>query len=133
MRLPKRHDYRHHRYMDLLPPRWVFTAIVCVLVVLALFLELNLLGVTNFPFKTVERSPRQDRLARVLRSAESQCRFGNALVSAGAAGGRGRDREIRPVRFARSYANSFAGTTEDERVQIRAACLQGLTMNDPSR
>lgn len=119
--------------MDLLPPRWVSTAVVCVLVVLALFLELNLLGVTDFPFKNVERSPREDRLTRVLRSAESQCRFGNALVSAGVPGGQGRDGEVRPERFANSYANSFAGTTEDERAQIRAACLQGLTKNDPPR
>lgn len=119
--------------MDLLPPRWVLTTLVCVLVALALFLELNLLGVTDFPFKTLDHSPRQDHLTRVLRSAKDQCRFGNALVSAGAASGEGRDGEVRPERFANTYANSFAGTTEDERAQIRAACLQGLTKNDHPR
>jgi hypothetical protein len=37
------------------------------------------------------------------------------------------------VSFARTYANSFAGTTADERLQIRAACLQGLTNNGRAR
>ena len=113
------------------PPRWALTTVVCLLVVLATLLELNLLGVTDFPFETPRnRSPRDERLTRVLRSAKSQCRFGNALVSAGAASGG--PRRDRPESFARTYANSFAGTTEDERHQIRAACLQGLTDNDPA-
>lgn len=115
------------------PPRWALTTVVCLLVVLATFLELNLLGLTDFPFKTPSsRSPREERLTRVLGSAKSQCRFGNALVSAGAARGQARSR-VRPESFARTYANSFAGTTEDERAQIRAACLQGLTKNDRPR
>jgi len=113
------------------PPRWALTTIICLLVVLATFLELNLLGVTDFPFHTPNRSPRQERLTRVLRSAESQCRFGNALVSAGVTRGEAGSR-VRPERFARTYANSFAGTTEDERHQIRAACLRGLIENDPA-
>jgi hypothetical protein len=113
------------------PPRWSLTAAVLLLVVLAISLELNLLGVTDFPFKTTDISPRQERLTRVLRSAKSQCRFGNALVSAGAARGRAGSR-VPPESFARTYANSFAGTTEDERRQIRAACLQGLTDDDPA-
>ena len=116
------------------PPRRALTMGVCLLVVLATFLELNLLGVTDFPFETPRsRSPREERLTRVLRSAKSQCRFGNALVSAGVPGSQGRGGEVRPERFANSYANSFAGTTEEERAQIRAACLQGLTKNDPPR
>jgi hypothetical protein len=115
------------------PPRWALTTVVCLLVVLATFLELNLLGVTDFPFETPRsRSPRDERLTRVLRSAKSQCRFGNALVSAGATSGQGRGR-VQPESFARTYANSFAGTTEEERRQIRAACLRGLTDNGPAR
>ena len=116
-----------------MPPRWALTAALLLLVVLAVFLELSLLGVTDFPFKTTDTSPRQERLTRVLRSAKSQCRFGNALVSAGAASGDGRSARVEPVSFARTYANSFAGTTADERQQIRAACLQGLTNNGRAR
>lgn len=116
-----------------MPPRWAFTAIVSLLVVLAVSLELNLLGVTGFPFKFTDTSPRQERLTRVLRSAKSQCRFGNALVSAGATSGGTRSDRVRPESFARTYANSFAGTTEGEREQIRAACLQGLTEHDRPR
>ena len=116
-----------------MPPRRALTAAVLLLIVLAVALELNLLGVTDFPFKTTDTSPRQERLTRVLRSAKSQCRFGNALVSAGATSGDGRSDRVRSEGFARTYANSFAGTSDDERRQIRAACLQGLTDNDPAR
>ena len=115
------------------PPRWALTTVVCLLVVLATLLELNLLGVTDFPFEPPRsRSPREERLTRVLRSAMSQCRFGNALVSAGEMSSQ-TSRRGRPESFARTYANSFAGTTEDERRQIRAACLRGLTDDDPTK
>ena len=116
-----------------MPPRWTLSGTVLLLVVLAVSLELNLLGVTDFPFKTTDPSPRQERMTRVLRSAKSQCRFGKALVSAGAASGGGRSERVKPVSFARTYANSFAGTSADDRLQIRAACLQGLTNNGRAR
>jgi hypothetical protein len=98
-------------------------ALLVVAVVVVVLLELNLLGITNFPIVRPQRTERDRALARVLLGAKNQCRFGHALVSAGNT----HRARIRPSRFARIYAQSFGGTTEGERDRIRQACLTGLS------
>ena len=102
--------------------------VLVALLMSAAALELNLLGVTQFPFETGRSSDseRDHSLSVVLRKAKAQCRFGSALASATRSRRPASGRRSEVERFASTYARSIAGATRGERQQIREACLKGL-------
>jgi hypothetical protein len=108
--------------------RGLVAAVVALMLLATVLLQLNLLGLTNFPIVRRERTERDEMLARVLSGVKNQCRFGDALVSAGQSRvSKGTDARLRSDRFARVYAASFGGTSEQERRRIRDACRAGLS------
>lgn len=113
--------------------RGIVTLVIGLVLIAALLLELNLLGVTNFPIVRPQRTKRDAALARVLLGAKNQCRFGHALVSAGHPQASKRASILHPLRFARVYAQSFGGASEDERRRIERACLTGLSRRTSRR
>jgi hypothetical protein len=116
------------RWLNATPPSIRTIGLIAVLSIV-LLIQLSLLGVTDYPFRASANRDSDTLFQRVLTGAEHQCRFGNALVSAGGPSRVDDRKRIRPRDFAQTYAQSFSGISPRERERLEKACLQGFGLS----
>jgi hypothetical protein len=111
--------------------RWgLVPGAIVVALLIAVALELSLLGLTSLPFRNPEHSARDRTLNRVLTGARRQCSFGNALIGAGGSERGDGAKGVSSRRLAAGYAKSFSGASRQERALIEEACMEGFRRSE---